>query len=333
VVGQMETTRGLSVTTRETCGDTVMMRDRMPPIGRSRLCQIYFWFYIYIYISIYLSIYLCASSSASAGVSLLVCMINSWVCSASHYLSQLIPEFQFSRLVMDELVGPGSDETYRAVMKSRLQKSVRLLSDPSTIAKLSAFAIVLQPCNMFMGYLFRSGKLTSQHSILEIADVQTSPITKLLEFYWGKMCNLDDDYWLVLRPADGWTQETLQHAINTTLTMFGSLHMRLIRIFEFWPLCLWRLAKPGMSVASRMEFLRTQFRPAQVCCLDSFSRFVKESAACDDDLVLPDGVWRRKLQAAFERCPCTNILSEDRFARARHHQSASRHHGRKSGIR
>ena len=77
---------------------------------------------------------------------------------------------------------------------------------------------------------------------------------------------------------------------------------------------------------------QARIKNAKGCCVDSVTVYFKEQAASEDDLVLEASPLRKKLQALFEGCPLTNILSEDRFAHARNRTSVSSHLGRPLGA-
>ena len=179
-------------------------------------------------------------------------------------------------LVVDELVGPASDDIWRAVDRSRLSKSIRLLTDPDSPDRLAALAITLRPCNMFMGYLFRTGALTSDVSILELLDPETNPVLKLLAFYWEKLTQPDDAFWLPLRGLEGWSEHKLFLVMSTVMTMYGTLDMRLVRQFKGWPFKMWKLAKLTVPVEVRTSFYDNELTKVRRCCKTPFVEYFQD---------------------------------------------------------
>ena len=161
-------------------------------------------------------------------------------------------------LVLDQLVEPMTDNTHRAITRSRLRKSFGLIQGLDSRLRLAALAITLRPINMFMGYLFRTGAAKQQgtYNILHLADPAVSPVPRLLEFVWAQLQDLSGKYWILLRQADGWTPEKLAYALDVTVVLYVSLHLRCVRIFEKLPLSMWVLAAPGYPEEKRLHFYK-----------------------------------------------------------------------------
>ena len=225
---------------------------------------------------------------------------------------------------VEDLMGPQDTETHRAIARSRQRKSIKFISDPETPLKLCAFGLAMRPTLMIMGFLFRTGQLHAEHCILDILG-PNNPVERTIAYYCQALQDLRSDFWLILRKmGQGWGDKAMQLGVDAVLRMIGGLFMRLVLPYQGPPWNLWPLASAETSQNERAELIKSTLLQACPNCLDPFAMHFKRCAESQVDLAGDDAAARRVLQAAFKQCPCTNILSEDRFARSSNQRQHTR---------
>ena len=78
---------------------------------------------------------------------------------------------------------PVDDVTFRATARSRAGKSVRWANHPWTHWELVVVALAMKPAVTHMGYLFQSGALHTEHSVVELCS-PSSPALECITFYF-----------------------------------------------------------------------------------------------------------------------------------------------------
>eukprot|EP00969_Alexandrium_andersonii_P180809 7990284-Alexandrium_andersonii.AAC.1 len=80
----------------------------------------------------------------------------------------------------------------------------------------------MQPMNNFMGFLFRSGAMHEEHSILVLCGPE-SPARRLLERYLHLLEHLDDPHWLPMTQGQEWAPFRLALVFDAVLRMVGQV--------------------------------------------------------------------------------------------------------------
>ena len=128
----------------------------------------------------------------------------------------------------------------------------------------------------------------------------------------------DHRHWLPLVPTGQWDQVRLQLTSNAFFNAMGCLFLNSVLPWQQWPWKLAALIDPGVPENQRVlvarEFLLLKDRP---CCVDiGFSMKLLQKANTIGDLMSQETL--SMISRSFARCPVSNILSEDRFARSGH---------------
>ena len=223
---------------------------------------------------------------------------------------------------VDHLVGPETEKTFAAIARSRARKSVTFVAAPSTAPTLTTLALVLRPSLNFMGYLFQASS-TNKLSVLELLKPNAAPHRPIC-YYMARLLDLDGDFWTLLK-GNAWTASATHLALDACLRMCGNLHIKYVTRYEQWPWKLSVLADDASDQTAR-GLLHAELQQACDDCLDPFAQWVYTSAS-RDELIGQQGAMRLALKAAFQQCPCTNISSELRLARAQVRRRLNKIHG------
>lgn len=139
---------------------------------------------------------------------------------------------------------------------------------------------------------------------------------RLTEVCFALLDDLGGDHWFLLREPHGWNDETLQLAFDSMLILAASVHMRMVLRFHLFP---WRLRFALEGAHMQKATIASELMDSCDECLDAgFSQKIKALVVDDRraDLIEPTGQAHKVVKAAFCRCRVSNVLSEDRFARA-----------------
>lgn len=137
------------------------------------------------------------------------------------------------------------------------------------------------------------------------------------------LCNAADPQWmpLVSTRAD-WTEERLVAASVPMWVLVGQIFRRFSLVFDTWP---WRLARMFLPETSALDqqALAEELVACEPCCLGPFLSELKKAQGWHvaADVLAPESLTLLRL--VFERAPCTNMHSENRFARHNRHEHAS----------
>ena len=182
----------------------------------------------------------------------------------------------------------------------------------------------------------RHGALHSEHNILELCGDNSDTVDKMISTYLVGLNELST-WWLrpLLGSAGFIVSEAAKHSfqmlLNSFIRVVCALYYRIRWKLSLWP---WRWGKivDPKCPAIVQETHSRELSDANDCCLDDeFTIPARASAGgkgFDTKNVLEPGAPTRvKVSGAFRRCKCSNILSEDRVARATNQRKAA-HQGR-----
>lgn len=219
--------------------------------------------------------------------------------------------------------GPTTDELFRAKQHARWKKSVRWLTDPTTVPRLSLAVPLMLPALDVMGCLFEGSTAGSDACVIQFAHWQTSPAAVAIRRYAELYADQTSSFWLVYA-GSRWTPSTMMLASKVLLMLVGHIFLRCVRPFLGWP---WRLAKLANGATSQDEkrSIVAAFLVSDKCCLDSgLSQKIRRMMSRESDLL--EGQLPVFLADVFARCPMNNVHIENKFGRQRNFNSGT--HGR-----
>lgn len=205
----------------------------------------------------------------------------------------------------------------------------RFVHNPGTDLKLAALTILMRPSLELMGSFFEESRWnTEQRGLLPFLG-SSSPALAAVKAYVNLLNDEEHADWkaLVGLRATGWSAEKRCLAFETCLMLALNIWRRCVYSFVHFPWRLGQLVGDDLSRQAKLGLIvsaQARVQSESFCCVDKdFTMpFIKsleraEHAIADGH---PDCLF---LRDAFKTCPCCNIATEDRFARANVHNSSA----------
>jgi hypothetical protein len=139
-----------------------------------------------------------------------------------------------------DMARPGDEATYRTLKSVHWRKIIKFISDPKTPRRLRLVVTVWRQGLVTLGEFFKRSRFGAQTSVLEFCSPYSSPAERLMCELGEMLQNPDSDKWALVKPPEGWDDDTLHDATVSILSFFGQTYLKNVQPFEEWPwdLCL-----------------------------------------------------------------------------------------------
>lgn len=249
---------------------------------------------------------------------------------AFEVLARFVEKKEAAPLVLADLIGIGTDETWQQKRRARFKKSTAWLNNPLTSLRLTTATTCLLPVVTLMSRLFLDARFTSagHSSMMQFSAVSSpSPASVACSRYFDMLRDPELDVWLPIRGIGDWSEDRVKCASVVSITIVAGLWFRTILPFTLWPWRLGRAVDPHASLEARRETSAEFFKCKAECCTDpGFGRHVRRAMQEPHDLTTKAELILL-VRGTLSKCPADNIANEDRFAR----QTAS-HHGCQGNV-
>lgn len=265
----------------------------------------------------------------------------SWWAFAMGFFGLIVDAFVAVKDVQHELphviadvdaAGVVDEAVYRRTEQLRWRKASEFLCEPSTRVSMMLTAALIKFTNGFLGFLFKSSRLANVDeaaNALAFVSSTTCPARRCIAHVFGHIVDVRDpvnETWAPFHAGEGLDDSVVSKIARAAWGVAGGIYIRCVAVWSEWPWPLGRLVHPDATPAIKEHVVASALR-LKPCCVprsDGFSlpyirlHGSREAMLSESSTSL--------LRDTFQACPCTNLSTEDRFARHRRHVHACQGH-------
>jgi hypothetical protein len=222
---------------------------------------------------------------------------------------------------LSENVGMATEDYWKALKSVRWKKTMQWLEQTSTAMILTTTGILFQVSAALLGSFFINARLSNKsNSIVPfLLPDSTSLPGRAIRSLIDVIRDTANRLWHPLTRGGAMTQKMLRAAMILGYMLLGQIYMRLVLPFLRWPFILLKAAQPTTRLDQRKIIFDLCWDITD-CCIpvtDGLTIPFRDSIPSRERMDDPENI--EYLLDVADATPASNVIDEDRFARARRH--------------